>query len=341
MSTELKNDLEAKYKQHFDETCPTKPYLNFIYKSVKRIVVIGDIHGDYIMMIEALKLGKLIDNNNNWIGGNTYVVQVGDQIDRCRPLPGMTCDNPKATTDDEGSDGKILKFLSNLNIEARKTGGAIINLLGNHEIMNSMGNMNYVSYMGIKEFGTMENRINAFKPGNEYAKLLACERTSIVIIGDFLFVHAAILPILMQKYNNKGLSALMDVNMSIRNWLLDKIDKESIMELLVSKDISPFWPRIFGEIKPNVKDTDIDCQKYVNPVIDTLQIGGIVVGHTPQYYTHKEGINGTCSNKLFRADIGSSKAFQKYDNKYHLGKKNRRVQILEILNNKDFNVLTN
>ena len=30
-----------------------------IYPAVKRIIVIGDIHGDYNMMIQLLKIGKL------------------------------------------------------------------------------------------------------------------------------------------------------------------------------------------------------------------------------------------------------------------------------------------
>ena len=46
-----------------------------------RIIAIGDIHGDYYIFIELLKLAKVIDNNLNWIGKDTYVIQLGDTLD--------------------------------------------------------------------------------------------------------------------------------------------------------------------------------------------------------------------------------------------------------------------
>ncbi|ARF09877.1 hypothetical protein Indivirus_4_49, partial [Indivirus ILV1] len=51
----------------------------------ERIIAIGDLHGDYNLTLEVLKLANVIDHNNKWIGGNTYVVQIGDQLDNCRP----------------------------------------------------------------------------------------------------------------------------------------------------------------------------------------------------------------------------------------------------------------
>jgi hypothetical protein len=72
-----------------------------IFPPVKRIIVLGDIHGDYNMMIELLKLAKVIDDKDNWIGDETYVVQVGDQIDRCRPKIGSTCENDIIENDED------------------------------------------------------------------------------------------------------------------------------------------------------------------------------------------------------------------------------------------------
>ena len=61
------------------------------YPPQERIIVIGDLHGSYDMMISSLKLATLIDNNDNWIGNNTYVVIVGDQIDNCRSNSFISC----------------------------------------------------------------------------------------------------------------------------------------------------------------------------------------------------------------------------------------------------------
>ena len=66
-----------------------------------------------------------------WIGGNTYVVQVGDQIDRCRPTSWYRdiC-NDKDTYQDEGSDLKIMELLDALDVKAQYQGGRIISILG-------------------------------------------------------------------------------------------------------------------------------------------------------------------------------------------------------------------
>lgn len=62
----------------------------FVLPAAKRIIVLGDIHGDWDMLIKTLKIGNLIDSDNNWIGNDTVVVQVGDQVDRCR-YSGIPC----------------------------------------------------------------------------------------------------------------------------------------------------------------------------------------------------------------------------------------------------------
>ena len=70
-----------------------------------------------------------------WSGGNTIVVQLGDQIDNLRNNPDY----------DEPSDIKILKFMTDLHNQAQKEKkGAVYSLLGNHEIMNTK-DLRYVS----------------------------------------------------------------------------------------------------------------------------------------------------------------------------------------------------
>ena len=50
------------------------------------LCTVGDIHGDLHKGIAALKVaGVLAEDGNNrplWVGGDTYVVQLGDVLDR-------------------------------------------------------------------------------------------------------------------------------------------------------------------------------------------------------------------------------------------------------------------
>lgn len=55
-------------------------YSNFIVKSneilsPRRIVAIGDLHGDYKQTIKVLHLANMIDDNKNWSGNNGILVQ--------------------------------------------------------------------------------------------------------------------------------------------------------------------------------------------------------------------------------------------------------------------------
>ena len=78
------------------------PVITCIDNINSRIISIGDIHGDIELMLNTLLISKVIQKKLNketnnielnnkgkieyyeWIGDDTIVVQVGDQIDRCR-----------------------------------------------------------------------------------------------------------------------------------------------------------------------------------------------------------------------------------------------------------------
>ena len=64
-----------------------------MYPAVNKLIAIGDLHGDLKATLSVLKLAEVIPqtttietiNNVHWCGGDTWVIQLGDQIDRCRP----------------------------------------------------------------------------------------------------------------------------------------------------------------------------------------------------------------------------------------------------------------
>lgn len=41
----------------------------------RRIVALGDLHGDLANTLEILKFSNLIDQDNHWIGGDSIFVQ--------------------------------------------------------------------------------------------------------------------------------------------------------------------------------------------------------------------------------------------------------------------------
>lgn len=352
--------FEHEDKKLFDKFCKKYKYYPSILPAQKRIIAIGDLHGDFLLLIRILQLSGVINDDYEWIGGKTFVVQVGDQLDNCRPFD-KTCDDP---TNDESSfssktepeDIMILNFLTELNEKAQKHNGAVISLLGNHEILNVMGDMKYVSYDDIEKFPNGKNntnssnkfnlgkeaRINSFKPGNELANLLACTRMPAVIIGSFIFVHAGIINDFVKKLGIKKRNDLYKINYIVRKWLLGLIDSNNVTNIINASNISMFWDRILGAIPPNLNNNDSRCVKHLNNVLELLKVDKMIIGHTPQFVLNNEGINKTCGDKLWRIDFGGSFGFNKFDKNFN---KNgqivdlRKAQVLEILNDSEIKIL--
>ena len=100
---------------------------DYHWTGVDRVVAIGDLHGDYGQYIEVMKSAGLINKSGKWIGGETHLVQTGDVTDR-------------------GADSrKIIDHLVKLSKQAKKKGGYVHLLIGNHETMNVIGDLRYVS----------------------------------------------------------------------------------------------------------------------------------------------------------------------------------------------------
>jgi len=339
----------------YNSNCPILPT---IVPAANRIIAIGDVHGDMKLIIDSLEISNIIkrtdDKRNSiavnldgktyyyeWIGRDSVVVQVGDQNDSCRSKNG-SCDH---VINDTADDIKILNFYSNLNILAKKDRGAVYSLIGNHEIMNVEGNFSYTSnanieifknymdpYTGKKFSNASEARTHAFKQGNEYANLMGCTRQSVLIIGDFMFIHAGVEKEFLQNF--RGRQNLHKLNKLVRNWLLNtlsNVDKNNhdMSKLLDEATYSPFWTRIMGNLPPHLPYESKECQEYLAPVLNSYKIKGLVVGHTPQ----ETGVNSTCGDKLFRVDVGASKAFHDTEDGVLTRREPQVLEIVKLPNN--------
>lgn len=303
----------------------------------ERIIAIGDIHGDFKLLKECLRLCDVIDNNNNWIGGKTIVVQVGDQVDRCRFRKGIEECKDNITKDDENSDVLIIEFMNNLAIEAKKHGGNIISIIGNHELMNVMGDMRYVSKAGIDGFGGLNNRIELFKPGNKYGKLIGCTRMPCVIIGSFLFSHAGIIDQFAEELNIKNENDLININLTVRQWLIGllNVDDYLVKDILENTN-SMFWNRILGTMPNNIDSKHELCKQSIGKSLQIFNLKGMVIGHTVQPDT---GIVNTCGKQIIKTDFAGSKAFDRITDEGIFNNPNRTAQVLEILNDEELYVI--
>jgi hypothetical protein len=328
----------SNFNDIWDVKCKNYDKLPNILPAAKRIIVIGDIHGDLPILLQCLNKAKVIDYKNNWIGKDTIIVQVGDQIDSCRFNGINKCMDPDTHkvnfTNDMAHDIIILKFMTQLHYKALQKGGAVYSLLGNHELMNVMGDMTYVSHKNVNQFknyklpdGTviedaMTARKYIFSPGNDIANFLACSRQSALIIGSNLFVHAGIVPEISTKYK------IEDLNKLITLFLLNELKNPNIFQdLFISSKLSPLWTRSFGYDK-----SLNECDELMSPLKSLYKVGRIVVGHTPQL---KHGINNICNKEVYLVDVGMPEAFNQFDEikiKTGIKSKYRTAQVLEILN---------
>ena len=116
------------------------------------VVAIADVHGDFDDFVAILQRTGLIDKQNHWAGGKTTFVQVGDLLDR----------GPKPR--------EVMDLLIALEKESAPAGGRVVSLLGNHEMMNIMGDLRYVTPMNFASYADSNSEERRKAAYQEYMK---------------------------------------------------------------------------------------------------------------------------------------------------------------------------
>lgn len=108
------------------------------FDGVERVIAISDIHGAHAAFVETLQAAGLVDASLQWSGGRAHLVIVGDILDRG--------DHSRASMD----------LLMQLEPQAGAAGGRVHVVLGNHELMNLVGDLRYVAKGEFEAFAAEE-----------------------------------------------------------------------------------------------------------------------------------------------------------------------------------------
>ncbi|GJW94856.1 shewanella-like protein phosphatase 2 [Tanacetum coccineum] len=315
---------------------PSPPFTQTFYPPPDRLVAVGDLHGDLVKSKQALRLAGLIDSGDTWSGGSTTLVQVGDVLDR------------------GGQELKILYFFEKLKRQAVKSGGNVITMNGNLEIMNMDGNFWCTFPSGLDELrlwahwfclGNDMKRLchGLEKPKDIYDGIplsfegvkqeyvegfrarIAALRPQGPIATRFLSKNVTVLVVGESVFVHGGILAehvaygLEKINNDVRDWILGQKDKISLD--LVRSRSSLVWLRKFS----NTAAEECDCSMLEHALATIPGARRLIMGHSIQ----EGGINGVCDGKAIRIDVGMSK-----------GCINGLPEVLEITGTSNLRILT-
>jgi hypothetical protein len=281
------------------------------WKGVSRVVAVGDVHGDLGQFTTLLRQAKVIDQKDRWSGGATHLVQVGDIPDR-------------------GPDtAAIYKFLMRLEKQARKAGGMVHPLIGNHDAMNIYGDLRYVTpeeFEAFKSSGSKGLRNQAFElhvadlamnpqPGDPAVDDLYREewdkahplgyyehRNAYHVRGDFgrwIREHNTVIQIDDTLFLHGGISPRYG------NWALNEINQQISSELrdlsmvpggVAVDPVGPLWYRGLAV------ESEEKLAPHVDAVLAKHGAKRIVIGHTPTVGAVMSRFGG----KVLMIDVGLS-----------------------------------
>ena len=275
----------------------------------RRLVAIGDLHGDIEAARRAFRLAGATDERDVWIGGNLVVVQMGDLIGRGK------------------DDREVLDFVIDLQARAKAGGGTIHVLIGNHEVFAARPDHRWVdpgafaAFRGIPDLNLRHPRLAevpeaeraraaALMPGGVYARQLSSS-PAVLRLGDTIFAHGGVLP-MWARYG------IDRINTDVREWLAGRTDEPLATRGLDdgSADDGVMWSRHFA-----AAPEEMACA-LAKESLSILRATRMVVAHTV-----RRSIGSRCDAQIWAVDVGISR--------YYGGE----LQVLEILDDQRVRVI--
>ena len=296
----------------------------------KRIIAVGDLHGDYRAWVAIARAAGIMDAGGHWAGGKTTLVQLGDVLDR------------------EPDSLKIVRSLQQLQKESRRAGGRVVVVLGNHEAMNLLGDYRYTTPGELAAFATpnsaalrervydqnraaiekaaqaanppltpqrardawiaqhplgwVEHKL-AWSPSGELGRW-AAHNPAVVKIDGTLFVHGG----LSHEYANLSLD---EIN---RRVAAAMASGDGSPATILYDPLGPLWYRGLVTRDADAEEVRakavpaapaLTVQQELDGVLSAYGAQRLVVGHTPDL----KGIEIIGGGKLARVDTGISRAY--------------------------------
>lgn len=290
----------------------------------RRIVAVADLHGDYAHALAVLKMAGVIDaaqpsSSPRWLdtSGQTVLVSTGDLVDR-------------------GDDTQALYRLFDTLRSQAPTPQHVRSCLGNHELMNALGDWRYVTKGDVDSFpGGVEGRRHAMStqgwigqtwlansslthtvdllPRDEIRQAQELQGLSTsYLVPQANFVHGGIHP----SFAAAGLAKLNSIAHSLLHRALTYAAINGEMfppatpeeERQLYSEMGPLWYRGYA-IDANEKhicDLAVDARRKLVEDAGSSSVDYLVMGHTP----HLEGFIHRCDPpSVHLIDTGISRAY--------------------------------
>lgn len=250
------------------------------FSNIEKIMAIGDLHGEFDEFAKFLKNNKIIDGNFHWTFGKGHLVLAGDIFDRGYKV------------------NECFWLLYKLEEEAKKAGGYVHFVLGNHEIMQISGDKRYLGTKYLALFNRLKlNYTDFYGPDTELGRWLRTKNT-IIKINDVIFVHGGLSTELIN--NDLNIEA---INNLVRDIIKrNKPEANTQIEEFVLGNSGPLWYRGYLKLDSNYyKSTG---EKYdmneqtVDKILKYYNASAIVFANT-----HVKEISPLFNYKIFGIDI--------------------------------------